>query len=95
MVWDFGTYENAHPEKKMQDAYEEGHISINLHGKKLKGGFALIRARFGRGNNQWLLLKKVRRSTIVRHRFSIPEVNHSRIPARFSLCRATTKRVQV
>jgi len=57
MVWDKGTFENTTeknnkiiPAKK---AYKNGHISFNLRGKKLKGGFAISHFR----DNKWLLVK--------------------------------------
>lgn len=51
IIWDRGTYKNI---KKMsaEDQYRSGQIEVNLEGKKLKGGFVLIKT--GRG---WLLKK--------------------------------------
>lgn len=48
MVWDAGEYLNLRKEKKddqasMQKSYEQGKIEIFLQGKKLVGGYALIR----------------------------------------------------
>jgi DNA ligase D-like protein (predicted 3'-phosphoesterase) len=59
IVWDKGTYENK-TEKNGQTisfkkAYDSGHITLILNGKKLKGEFALIRLK---GNDKWLLIKK-------------------------------------
>ena len=59
IVWDKGTYENK-TEKNGQTisfkkAYDSGHITLILKGKKLKGEFALIRLK---GNDKWLLIKK-------------------------------------
>jgi DNA ligase D-like protein (predicted 3'-phosphoesterase) len=61
MVWDAGTYHNLKQEqdskgKTMEQAYKDGEITIWLDGKKLKGGFALIRTN-KRGSDQWLLIK--------------------------------------
>jgi DNA ligase D-like protein (predicted 3'-phosphoesterase) len=61
MVWDAGTYRNLKEEqgdkkKTMEEAYEDGEINIWLDGRKLKGGFALVRTR-KRGSDQWLLIK--------------------------------------
>jgi DNA ligase D-like protein (predicted 3'-phosphoesterase) len=61
MVWDAGTYRNLKEEqegksKTMEQAYKDGEITIWLDGKKLKGGFALIRTN-KRGSDQWLLIK--------------------------------------
>jgi len=59
MIWDKGTYENIKKEdnKKisMKMAYSKGHLVFNLKGKKLKGGFSLVRFR---GKDKWLLVKK-------------------------------------
>jgi len=55
MVWDCGTYENI---KKiaMRQCLKNGRIEVRLHGKKLKGAYALIRT--GPPEKQfWLLLK--------------------------------------
>jgi DNA ligase D-like protein (predicted 3'-phosphoesterase) len=61
MVWDAGTYKNINnkDDKKlsMDEAIENGHILFWLDGKKIKGGYALI--RIGKGKNKnWLLIKK-------------------------------------
>lgn len=64
MVWDEGTYELAEPlegDQKKQETellhqLHSGKIKFKLKGKKLKGEFALIKAR-GRGENGWLLMK--------------------------------------
>lgn len=50
-VWDIGTYRNL-KEIPLERAFEEGHITFWLEGKKLRGGYALMRT--GRG---WLLVK--------------------------------------
>lgn len=58
MVWDKGTYKNTtekdDKEIPAKKAYEKGHITFDLKGKKLKGGFALTRFR----ENKWLLVKE-------------------------------------
>lgn len=61
MVWDAGTYRNLKQEqdskgKTMEQAYKDGEITIWLDGKKLKGGFALVRTG-KRGSDKWLLIK--------------------------------------
>jgi bifunctional non-homologous end joining protein LigD len=63
IVWDRGTYEPLEPakskaeqEKILTKAFYAGSIKIRLHGKKLKGEFALVRTE-GRGDNAWLLIK--------------------------------------
>src|ERR687883_196156 len=46
-IWDKGTYENIlahkpHPQS-MAEGINAGHLEVQLHGRKLKGNFALIR----------------------------------------------------
>lgn len=62
LVWDTGHYRNLKErdgdEVPMEQAIAEGHIAICLEGKKLKGGYGLIRT--GRANGKhWLLVKMV------------------------------------
>jgi bifunctional non-homologous end joining protein LigD len=63
IVWDNGTYHSRETddpkksEKILLEGLEKGHITFILHGKKLKGEFALVEMK-GRGENAWLLLKK-------------------------------------
>jgi bifunctional non-homologous end joining protein LigD len=60
MLWDRGTYE---PEKgggadSVRAGYEEGNLKIVFHGKRLLGGWVLVRMRkASRGRAQWLLIK--------------------------------------
>jgi bifunctional non-homologous end joining protein LigD len=63
IVWDQGTYEPLEPaktkadqEKIMLKELNGGSIKIRIHGKKLKGEFALVRTK-GWGDNAWLLIK--------------------------------------
>jgi bifunctional non-homologous end joining protein LigD len=72
MVWDEGTYtpgverdkgiweeitERSAAEEVMQKGLREGRLLFRLYGTKLKGSFALIRARGFRGKESWLLIK--------------------------------------
>lgn len=60
MVWDIGTYRNLRQDMDMEQSFREGKIEVWLDGKKLKGGYALIRTRgMGRGGDdrKWLLVK--------------------------------------
>jgi DNA ligase D-like protein (predicted 3'-phosphoesterase) len=62
MVWDSGTYRNLKEqegggEMPMAETFENGRIEIRLEGKKLKGGFALVRTRMAGKQQQWLLIK--------------------------------------
>jgi len=60
MVWDTGTYENIkmHNGKlvPIEESLKNGQIEVFLNGKKLKGGFVLIRTNFG-GKQTWLFKK--------------------------------------
>lgn len=65
IVWDKGTYEPVDgsnedvetQQKIVRDGLKSGKLSIELHGEKLKGVFALVETK-GRGKNNWLLIKK-------------------------------------
>ncbi len=61
IVWDAGPYRNLRGGKKkdkgradMEASYEDGRIEVWVEGKKLRGGYALVKT--GR-KNQWLLIK--------------------------------------
>jgi DNA ligase D-like protein (predicted 3'-phosphoesterase) len=61
LVWDRGQYRNRRAEKEgdrksMEQSFREGKIEIYLEGKKLKGGYALIRTGKGK-NERWLFIK--------------------------------------
>ncbi len=64
IVWDEGTYESAETdsiekkdqEKNLLHQLHSGKIKFIMHGKKLKGEFALVKAS-NRGENSWLLMK--------------------------------------
>lgn len=60
MVWDKGTYRNIKEEDgepvPIEKCVKDGHVTIRLAGKKLRGGYALIRT--GKGKKaRWLLIK--------------------------------------
>lgn len=61
-IWDKGTYtdiEDSDPkerEKKLRAGLKAGNLKINMHGKKLKGEFALVKLK-GKEDNSWLLIK--------------------------------------
>jgi bifunctional non-homologous end joining protein LigD len=57
IVWDRGTYRSADGdgEAAMLKGLRKGALSVVLRGKKLKGGFSLVRLKRPR---QWLLIKK-------------------------------------
>jgi bifunctional non-homologous end joining protein LigD len=55
MVWDRGTWE---PDGDAREAYKKGHLSFQLHGEKLTGGWHLVKTqRPGQKQNTWLLFK--------------------------------------
>src|SRR5262245_10640757 len=66
MVWDAGDFhalgapDRAETEKLLQAGFAKGHLAIVLRGRKLQGGFDLVK-RKGKGkgeDNAWLLLKR-------------------------------------
>jgi len=72
MVWDVGTWEPLSPqpvngkyvpgtEAEAAAMLKKGDLKIRLHGKRLKGDFALVHIRSRRADskgNEWLLIKK-------------------------------------
>lgn len=61
VVWDTGDYENRTErdgaEVPVEEALEDGHLKVELHGEKLTGMFALTRTRMGGDERNWLLVK--------------------------------------
>jgi DNA ligase D-like protein (predicted 3'-phosphoesterase) len=63
MVWDTGTYRNLKEEHdrplSMAEGLAGGHATVWLEGKKLRGGFALVRTRPEHEDDEerWLLVK--------------------------------------
>ncbi|QQV01980.1 MULTISPECIES: DNA polymerase ligase N-terminal domain-containing protein [Chryseobacterium] len=61
-VWDSGTYEPINDksrlsnEKELLKELKDGSLKFVLHGKKLKGEFALVKMKNAE-NNAWLLIK--------------------------------------
>lgn len=60
LVWEQGTYENITDRDgepvPVTEALEAGHLVVRLHGKKLQGGYALLRTDDG-AQPRWLLVK--------------------------------------
>jgi bifunctional non-homologous end joining protein LigD len=56
VVWDLGEYSLLEGDDPL-DALERGKILVELRGKILKGHFTLVKMK-GRGENNWLLIKK-------------------------------------
>lgn len=72
MIWDEGTYtpeveiakgvrqeipDRHEGEKAMQTGMKKGEIKFILHGKKLKGSFALVKTKGWGPKDSWLLIK--------------------------------------
>jgi bifunctional non-homologous end joining protein LigD len=58
IVWDRGTYRPAGAERP-EKAIGDGEIKFTLRGKKLRGGFTLVKMRARDGvDNAWLLIKE-------------------------------------
>lgn len=62
MIWDKGTFKNIKKDEKNQSislkkSYEMGTLEFWLEGKKLKGGFALVKMKSGKMKGNWLLIK--------------------------------------
>jgi bifunctional non-homologous end joining protein LigD len=61
-IWDEGEYSDLDnsdkktAEKKLRSGLHSGNLKFRLHGKKLKGEFALVKMK-GREANTWLLIK--------------------------------------
>lgn len=56
LIYDEGTVSFHEPDPLK--AWEAGRLGFTLSGEKLKGDFALVRMRRGKGKPQWLLMKK-------------------------------------
>lgn len=61
MVWDAGTYQNNKKDDDgnlipLKEQIENGHVKVKLQGKKIKGGYSLI--RFEKGKDEKWFLKK-------------------------------------
>lgn len=61
MLWDRG-YCEPDPDMPIDKALKKGHLSFTFHGKRLKGGYHLVRLRNDRKGggkrNNWLLIKR-------------------------------------
>ncbi len=51
-IWDQGSWQ------KESGSMKEGRMIFRLQGKKLKGDFVLLKTKFGKQKNSWLLFKK-------------------------------------
>ncbi|HEY5999443.1 MAG TPA: DNA polymerase ligase N-terminal domain-containing protein [bacterium] len=57
IVWDRGTY-RPQGDASLEAMLEKGAVKIEIAGEKLRGGFALVRTRFGGKKTNWLLIKE-------------------------------------
>ncbi len=57
IVWDTGGYDNLSEQESMAEALDRGHVSVWLHGHKLRGGYTLQRTGGG-AKPRWLLVKR-------------------------------------
>src|SRR5467141_3487704 len=55
MLWDEGTWE---PKGDPRAGLKKGHLSFELHGERLKGGWDLVRTRGDGKRENWLLIKE-------------------------------------
>lgn len=63
IVWDEGWYEprvhnDRAAETTLRSELKNGHLTFVLHGRKLRGEFALIKLKNGDDQRDWLLIKK-------------------------------------
>ncbi len=62
MIWDNGTFENIKKTEEgdpisLSEAYKMGSLEFILKGKKLEGGYALVKMKGGKMKGNWLLIK--------------------------------------
>ncbi len=75
-IWDHGTYDNLLDQKSepqsVSEGIQAGRLEFALHGRKLRGNFALIRLRSARPkDDNWLLIK-------MKDKFAISEKDSTR-----------------
>ena len=63
MVWDRGSIESIKKDEddkliSLEESFKMGSVEVKLHGKKLKGGFNLVRMNGGKMKGNWLLMKR-------------------------------------
>lgn len=56
MVWDTGTFE-VEPDGSAAEQLEQGALKVTLNGRKLQGGFVLVRSGAA-GRPRWFLIKR-------------------------------------
>lgn len=63
LVWDHGSIESLKKDEhgnplSLEESYELGSIEVKLNGKKLKGGYNLVKMKGGKMRGNWLLMKQ-------------------------------------
>ena len=63
MIWDNGNIESNKKDDdgnliSLEDSFKEGSIEVVLHGKKLQGGYNLVKMKGGKMKGNWLLMKQ-------------------------------------
>ncbi len=58
IIWDHGSFEPGGEGETFEEMLLRGAAKFSLQGEKLKGGFALVRTRWGNRKNNWLLIKE-------------------------------------
>ena len=64
IIWDEGTYTalekkpGQSDEEALLEQLDSGNIKLDMKGKKIKGGFALVKSKSADEDNAWLLIKK-------------------------------------
>ena len=56
IIWDKGTFKNLKEERSLAECIKKGEVLVWLDGKKLHGGYALIKTHL-RGQDSWLFFK--------------------------------------
>lgn len=63
MIWDRGSIESIKKDENgdlipLEESYDMESIEVELHGKKLKGAYTLVRMKGGKMRGNWLLMKQ-------------------------------------
>lgn len=63
MIWDKGTIESIKKDENgkllsLEESFKKGSIEVAIKGKKLKGGYNLVKMKGGRMKGNWLLIKQ-------------------------------------
>lgn len=63
MIWDKGNIESNKKDEKgniisLEESFNGGSLEVILHGKKLRGGYNLVKMKAGKMEGNWLLMKQ-------------------------------------